>query len=302
MKKMLLAIYMVFSVVIIQAQEFTALNFSVNGSVNNGIKIKTNIPYVNGTQMPTVILEGYNYGKTESIGILLNWYVHSGNFIRYTASSYGSYTPTIKLANENNKVVIFIEDQTYFLRFQVRAFAKGLPDDIEANYTGWTYADELLTGSNVVTVSYKTGNTGWLNNGNSVVYNDKNVGIGIENPNEKLVVNGKIKTQEIKVDLSGWPDFVFYDDYELPTLNEVEGYIKGKGHLKDIPSAQDVENNGVLLGEMNAKLLQKIEELTLYTIAQQKEIESLKEELNNKNNDVEVILTRLKQVEDLIKK
>lgn len=103
-----------------------------------------------------------------------------------------------------------------------------------------------------------------------------NVGIGTTNPDAKLAVNGKIHTKEVRVDLIGWSDFVFYEDYKLPTLEEVETHIQQKGHLKDIPSAKEVAENGIFLGEMNSKLLQKIEELTLYAIKQQKEIEKLK--------------------------
>lgn len=90
-----------------------------------------------------------------------------------------------------------------------------------------------------------------------------------------MAVNGQIRAKEVKVE-TGWSDFVFYDDYKLPTLQEVEEHIKEKGHLKDIPSAEEVEKNGIFLGEMDSKLLQKIEELTLYTIQQQKEIERLR--------------------------
>ncbi len=111
------------------------------------------------------------------------------------------------------------------------------------------------------------------------VENNGNVGIGTTTPGEwKLAVNGKIKTKEIKVSLDGWSDFVFYDDYKLPTLDEVENHIAENGHLKDIPSAKEVEKNGIFLGEMDSKLLQKIEELTLYTIQQQKEIKALKKQ------------------------
>ncbi|WP_335967209.1 hypothetical protein [Galbibacter sp. PAP.153] len=106
-----------------------------------------------------------------------------------------------------------------------------------------------------------------------------NVGLGTNIPGPwKLAVNGKIRAKEIKVE-TGWSDFVFENDYDLPTLEEVEKHIQEKGHLKDIPSAKDVEENGILLGEMDAKLLQKIEELMLYTIQQQKEIETLKAEI-----------------------
>ncbi len=114
-----------------------------------------------------------------------------------------------------------------------------------------------------------------------------NVGIGTVNPGAwRLAVNGKVRAKEIKVE-TGWADFVFYKDYKLPTLTEVENHIKAKGHLKDIPSAKEVAENGIFLGEMNAKLLQKIEELTLYTIAQEKKLTSQakKIELLEKEND-----------------
>jgi hypothetical protein len=111
--------------------------------------------------------------------------------------------------------------------------------------------------------------------------------------NGNFDVNGKIHTKEVKVDLIGWSDFVFENNYNLPTLKEVENHIKEKGHLKDIPSAKEVAENGIFLGEMDSKLLQKIEELTLYTIAQEKKIKEL-ESLNSKFIE---ILKRLEKLE-----
>ncbi|MGW9686766.1 hypothetical protein [Flagellimonas sp. 2504JD1-5] len=104
---------------------------------------------------------------------------------------------------------------------------------------------------------------------------DQSVGIGTTNPGSyKLAVKGKIRAEEIKVE-TGWADYVFKKDYDLPTLEEVEKHIKEKGHLINIPSAKEVEENGIQLGEMNKLLLEKIEELTLYTIQQQKTLEDL---------------------------
>ncbi|WP_235832272.1 hypothetical protein [Flavobacterium zhairuonense] len=108
-----------------------------------------------------------------------------------------------------------------------------------------------------------------------------NVGIGTVNPKNKLDVNGTIHSQEVKVDMNGWSDFVFRKEYILPTLEEVEKYIAEKGHLENIPSEEEVLKNGINLGEMNSKLLQKIEELTLYMIEQNKTIEELKQEIKN---------------------
>ena len=113
-----------------------------------------------------------------------------------------------------------------------------------------------------------------------VIENSGNIGIGIRNAGEKLAVNGNIRAREIKVENVNWPDYVFAKDYQLPSLKETEKHIKDKGHLPDIPSAEEVKTNGLDLGEMNAKLLKKIEELTLHLIEQNKRIEKLENELN----------------------
>lgn len=125
------------------------------------------------------------------------------------------------------------------------------------------------------------------------------VGIGTSNPDAKLSVNGNIHTKEVKVDLSGWPDYVFNKNYNLPSLEEVESHIKEKGHLSNIPTAAEVAKNGVQLGEMNKKLLQKIEELTLYTIEQQKQLKSQEKKLRlseQKNTDLEARLSKIEQL------
>lgn len=126
----------------------------------------------------------------------------------------------------------------------------------------------------------------------NVYEKDSKIGIGTTNPDELLTVKGKIHTQEVRVDLKGAvaPDFVFetyYNgisnlkpSYTLLTLPEVEIYIKNHYHLPGIPSAKEIEEKGLSLKEMNLLLLEKIEELTLYTIQQQKEIEELKSQIN----------------------
>ncbi len=124
------------------------------------------------------------------------------------------------------------------------------------------------------------------------------VGIGITNTKGfKLGVNGKIAATEVKVALyNNWSDFVFYDDYKLPTLTEVEEHIREKGHLKDIPSAAAVAKNGIFLGEMDAKLLQKIEELTLYTIDQEKRIAKQDSKLEKQEKEIEKLKTLVTQL------
>lgn len=128
-----------------------------------------------------------------------------------------------------------------------------------------------------------------------VVTNQARVGIGVSYPTcaldingavkaSKLDVNGTIRSKEVKIEATGWADFVFDKDYKLPSLSEVENHIKDKGHLPDIPSGKEVIDNGINVGDMQAKLLQKIEELTLYVIDQDKRIKALEEENKNLKN------------------
>lgn len=103
------------------------------------------------------------------------------------------------------------------------------------------------------------------------------VGIGTPSPDEALTVKGKIHTQEVIVDMNvPLADFVFDENYKLMPLHQVEQFVKTNNHLPEVPSAAEVSKNGLSVGEMQNKLLQKIEELTLYVIQQQKEIEELK--------------------------
>lgn len=102
------------------------------------------------------------------------------------------------------------------------------------------------------------------------------LGVNTDTPDEALTVKGKIHTQEVRVDLNGAvaPDYVFNKDYKLLDLKEVKTYIEKQGHLPNIPSASEMEKNGVELKTMNLKLLEKIEELTLYIIELNKKLDN----------------------------
>ncbi|WP_057937328.1 hypothetical protein [Algoriphagus resistens] len=101
-----------------------------------------------------------------------------------------------------------------------------------------------------------------------------NLGIGVSSPSQKLEVNGTIKTREVNVTTTGWADYVFKPEYKLMPLSEVEAFIQMNGHLPNVPTEAEVMENGVNLAEMNVKLLEKVEELTLYVIELEKKIDS----------------------------
>ncbi len=100
-----------------------------------------------------------------------------------------------------------------------------------------------------------------------------NVGIGTTTPDYKLDVNGTVRAKEIVVNLNEGADFVFEEDYALRPLKEVREFIQTNKHLPEIPSAANMVENGLDMGEFQIKLLQKIEELTLYIIEQDKRLE-----------------------------
>jgi hypothetical protein len=100
----------------------------------------------------------------------------------------------------------------------------------------------------------------------------------IEIPNGNLTVSGAVNSSKVKVTATSGsvPDYVFAEDYGLLTLDQLDEYIKTNSHLPNIPSAKEIETNGQDVGELQLKLLEKIEELTLYVIELRKEIDHLK--------------------------
>jgi len=117
------------------------------------------------------------------------------------------------------------------------------------------------------------------------IITNANIGIGTDSfidggDTYRLSVDGKVRADGVKV-YTTWADYVFEEEYNLPTLEEVKQHIEKNGHLKDIPSAKAVEENGIELGEMNKLLLQKIEELTLYMLQKDEQIKELNQKMES---------------------
>jgi hypothetical protein len=151
---------------------------------------------------------------------------------------------------------------------------KGLPGD-----QGPVGPAGPLAGSNKQVIYNNNGVAG----GAEVYYDvaSGNVGIGTApSADHKLAVNGLIKGKGIRVTMDGWADYVFEDGYALMPLPEVERFVQQNRHLPGIPSAKDVTSGDVDLGEMQRRLMQKIEELTLHIISLEKENRQLKERMS----------------------
>ena len=125
--------------------------------------------------------------------------------------------------------------------------------------------------------------------------NTGNVGIGTSSPDAKLAVKGTVHANEVKVDLNvPGPDYVFNEDYNLTSLDSIKTYIDQNKHLPEVPSAKEMEKDGIQLGEMNMLLLKKIEELTLHVIEQNKKL-AAQNELILKQNERLTNLENAKQ-------
>lgn len=124
-----------------------------------------------------------------------------------------------------------------------------------------------------------------------VIKANGDVDIGTGMPREKFSVNGKIRTQEIKVEAMNWHDYVFENDYKIGTLEELESYLKANKHLPDMPSAKDIETNGLELGEVVKMQQKKIEELTLHLIEKDRQV----------HNDASLIKNQQMQIDELRK-
>jgi len=127
------------------------------------------------------------------------------------------------------------------------------------------------------------------------IFENGYVGINLTGtPTAELTVGGKIHAKEIKVTVNAGqaPDYVFWPTYRLRPLSEVSSYIEQNGHLPEVPSAVEMERDGVNTGEMNMLLLKKIEELTLYMIEQNNKLEAAMQRLRQQELELEELRNR----------
>jgi len=150
----------------------------------------------------------------------------------------------------------------------------------ESNKMGGMILESNLGYGNIPLLSLVTANARRL----TVDYYG-NIGIGTTTPQNKLDVNGTIHSKAMLIDLNGWNDYVFKKDYRLLPLSEVKTYIDQHQHLPEIPSEQEMIKNGLDVSEMNKLLMKKVEELTLYLIENQKQIDELKTKVSQLEAD-----------------
>jgi hypothetical protein len=203
------------------------------------------------------------------------------DFVFNSASPvYGAnivYNATFSNANQLRNIIALRNHNTNGAATTLRQSGISFSLSHEVNITESSKSAQILLESsnnyaNYPALNFYTNNTKRLS-----ILHDGSVGIGTASTfGYKLAVNGTIGAKEVVAEISSrWPDFVFEEDYVLTDLSEVEQFVNENKHLPGIPSANELEETGVNLGNMQGKLLQKIEELTLYIIEQQKSIEKL---------------------------
>lgn len=215
--------------------------------------------------------------------ILINTYTSDGSKLQVTgASSFNGAVRFQGLTGNSNSNKVLVADDNGWVFYRNLSTLQG--------NAGWTMSGNA--GSSEVTnfigttdnqpVVFRTNNTETMR-----ILANGNIGVGISSPTSKFEVNGIIRAKKVIVTQSTWPDYVFETSYKLPSLESVSSFIKANKHLPEMPSASAIEKDGQDVGDIQKLLLKKVEELTLYVIEQQKEIQLLKERNEKLENAIE---------------
>ena len=290
------------------------ISFRTNNSNRLSIDYNGNIGI--GTTSPTHKLEVYgggNFllrgGNNDAGDIIFQtntqsqlgriWTNNSGKSGLYLTS--GDNSPDL-IINENGYIGIGITSPKASLHVNGDIYTKGhlylYAYEGDGNSgTAYIQARDKSQNSSI-DLQFRTQENGAIKNAMRILKNG-NVGIGTTNPLSKLSVNGHIRATEVKVLANiNIPDYVFESDYDLRPLQEVEEFIKVNKHLPNIPSATEFKEEGMDLGEMNARLLEKVEELTLYLIEQAKKDKSHEQLIITQKKQIDqqfIMIEQLKQ-------
>ena len=223
-----------------------------------------------GTSDPDYPLEIYT-GTSKSRGIyIFNDYIGS-------SSKFGSTT--------------IISAEGTGIRYGNYAYVNPNSADASSSYGGYYYVSSNTgTGDTYgIYSSVSTSGTGdhwagYFSSGDIYMGGDVRVGWSSDVPGYLVAVDGKIICEELRVAMSAdWPDYVFADDYNLMPLSKLEKSIKKNKHLPGIPSAKEIEEDGLMVGDMTQNLTRKVEELTLYIIEMNKKFNKRIEKLEQEN-------------------
>jgi hypothetical protein len=235
----------------------------VNGDINSNRGI-FNSNQSNGQTYPSTLAR-----NDESIVFAAGSVIGTGTgYIKTRMLNFFDFPGSVSGSNNNSVAWFGIEDRNDQGRFRMIATTGGDTQMAMLNKSQQDLMKVYEDGNDKVTMTLPKSDS-YLGIGTSSFLD------ATDSKTYRLSVKGRIRAEEVKV-YNTWADYVFNKNYNLPPLKEVEGYIKENGHLPNVPSAKEVTEKGLELGEMAKIQQEKIEELTLYLIQQNKEIEELK--------------------------
>jgi len=218
-------------------------------------------------------IAGATFGLYDYTNSKYKWKIDDDNLLLNPASGkvgIGTTTPSYLLHLNGLDPVIQLSSTAS----QPYAAIRGNGDSWLFGYNGLADYEDISIGTQDGT-GYRTITLATGGNAKMKILANGNIGIGTLNPGEKLSVNGNIRAKKILVSQTGWPDYVFDSSYSLRSLVEVENFITKNKHLPDMPSAKEVEEKGISIGDNQALMLKKIEELTLYILQLEKRIKQI---------------------------
>ena len=269
-KNIFLALFIAAACIVCQAQTYTTLGIGIT-SPNSTLQVHSADPYVFEEPLIDPPRDLLDYSTTFLMTNENTGYTATDGFIIEQDNS----TVTLKqqendlLSIENHQAKIFLNHSGYVGIGAVGSGVYKFNVNSPMRVNGALRLEsniEMVGGININNTSISLDP-----NGSAFFANQVWIGNGFH-----CSATGSLRVKDLKVTLSGWSDFVFDEGYRLMPLGEVEQYIAAHRHLPEVPSAAEVEENGVDVGEMNKLLLQKVEELTLYVIDLQKQIDELK--------------------------
>ncbi|RQO80232.1 hypothetical protein DBR40_01030 [Pedobacter sp. KBW01] len=257
--------------------------------------INTNIPATDNPA-PQLHITGYMYGNSnKALDITIGWYHYQSSFYWTQYHSQLGYAKPARIRlgkyiNSNGVTCIRVElsnGGVYWSNYTISATDQ---KDFPAYYSGWSFALGEMPSESTTEIREVPQQS------NITIQGKLSIGTDTPPPADyKLAVAGKIIAEELNIKLrSNWPDYVFEEGYKVGTLEALESYIKANKHLPEMPAARDIEENGLVLGEVVKLQQKKIEELTLHLIEKDKEIGKLKK-MEAKVNELDQKLNLLLQ-------
>ncbi|WP_222983921.1 fibronectin type III domain-containing protein [Flagellimonas meishanensis] len=241
------------------------------------------------TEAPSAVTD-LSSSSTTSTSTSLSWSASTDNV---AVTNYEVFQDGVGIGNTGTNTTLNVTGLTPNTSYDFTVFAQDAASNISTVSNTETVV--TLAGTGIVDYTSENSNMTTVDWTARDLFANRNLGIGTtDTQGYRLAVAGNMIAEGVRVELQGnWPDYVFEPDFDLKALEEVKKFIEENGHLPNIPSAKQIEKEGIDLGTMNAKLLEKIEELTLYLLAQDAKIK----QLELKNAKIEDLLKRIEQLE-----